>query len=441
MQSPNPPNTRIQWHEGMLLAPQHFQQESARVDSLVGWQVLAASPFGWGVRKVRVDVGLLAGARLRILFAEGVFPDGTAFSYSAENSDHGALEIDLNPLSTRMANGPIDIFLTLPLSPRTQGTGPLRYRSITCAPVEDEVSAAMPADIPRLVPALQLQAGDPPSALYGTLRLATVYKDNEVVKLGDTLPALLDIPRDHSLWAQLTALTGQLRSKAAFVARQTSVPSSRTEDRLVYLEQRERLRNLVSALPRMEALMRTPVLHPYVMYLALADISAPLSLLRPGALPPVPPEYQHADPLTSLSVLLESVQISLDEVSQDYREVKFEYRHGAFELQLKEEWMVDGLVVGLRGQPERELVAWMAGAIVGSQSCYGVLRELRILGADRSFVESAPAFGVRASAGFTLFEVHNSAAYTLPREMLVISNAAESANSQRPQEMVLFVKG
>ena len=25
---------RIQWHEGMLLSPQHFQLESARVDAL-----------------------------------------------------------------------------------------------------------------------------------------------------------------------------------------------------------------------------------------------------------------------------------------------------------------------------------------------------------------------------------------------------------------------
>ena len=36
---------RIEWHEGMLLAPQHFQQVSARMDALVAWHTLAVSPF------------------------------------------------------------------------------------------------------------------------------------------------------------------------------------------------------------------------------------------------------------------------------------------------------------------------------------------------------------------------------------------------------------
>ena len=28
---------RIQWHEGMLLSPQHFQTESSRVDQLIAF--------------------------------------------------------------------------------------------------------------------------------------------------------------------------------------------------------------------------------------------------------------------------------------------------------------------------------------------------------------------------------------------------------------------
>ena len=51
---------RIQWHEGMLLAPQHFQQSQARTDSLAGWHALAAAPLAWGVRHLEVDTSLLA---------------------------------------------------------------------------------------------------------------------------------------------------------------------------------------------------------------------------------------------------------------------------------------------------------------------------------------------------------------------------------------------
>ena len=35
----------IQWHEGMLLAPQHFQQLAWRQETLLHYATLAASPF------------------------------------------------------------------------------------------------------------------------------------------------------------------------------------------------------------------------------------------------------------------------------------------------------------------------------------------------------------------------------------------------------------
>ena len=52
---------RIQWHEGMLLSPQHFQQLQARLDAQSAWQLLAAQPLAWGVRRLEIDHGALAG--------------------------------------------------------------------------------------------------------------------------------------------------------------------------------------------------------------------------------------------------------------------------------------------------------------------------------------------------------------------------------------------
>ena len=108
---------------------------------------------------------------------------------------------------------------------------------------------------------------------------------------------------------------------------------------------------------------------------------------------------------------------------------------------LKTDWIDTRLVVGLRGQPEKDLVAWMNGAVIGSQSAYASLRERRVLGAVRESIEVAPDLGVRTSSGYTLFAIQSQAVLTLPNEALIISNSAESASAQRPQEMILFVKG
>ncbi|MFI5447674.1 type VI secretion system baseplate subunit TssK [Polaromonas sp. UC242_47] len=437
-----PVEERIQWHEGMLLSPQHFQQTSSRLDSLVAWHTLLAAPFAWGVRRLKIDTGLLPAGIVRVLQLEAIMPDGTSVSYVSDNALHGTLELSLAPFAEELGHGPLNVYLILPVTKSMRDKGsPARFRSVASSPVDDEVSEAMPADVPRLLPNLSLVAGPVPSGLYTSLRLGTVYKDNELIKMGDALPPLLEMPKEGALWDRVSAFVGQLRGKAAFVAKQTAVPSSKTEDRLAYLEQRERLRNLMTGLPQIEAVLRTPSLHPYALYLALCALLGPLSMLKPGALPPVPPAYDHADPLLVLNPVLDALQDSLLEISQEYREHKFEYRHGAFEISLLPEWVDKQLVVGLRGQPEKDLIAWMNGAIVGSQSAYASLRERRVLGAVRSPIEVAQELGVRASSGYTLFSIQTSAALTLANEPLIVSNSTESASAQRPQEMVLFVKG
>lgn len=433
---------RIQWHEGMLLSPQHFQQTSARLDSLVAWHTLLASPFSWGVRRLKIDKGLLPAGIIRVLHLDAIMADGTAVSFDSDNATHGVLELNLAPFLQEMSEGDLNFFLVLPIERSMRDKSiPTRFRSLISTPVDDEVSDAVPADIPKLLPNLEIVAGQLPSGLYTHLRLGTVSKDNEVIKLGATLPPLIEIPRDCDLWEKVTAFVEQLRGKAAFVAKQTAVPSSKIDDRLAYLEQRERLRNLVTCLPLVEAVLRTPSLHPYALYLALCGLLGPLSLLRHGALPPLPPEYDHANPEAVLEPILIILQESLQEVSQEYREYKFEYLHGAFEILLKASWLDKQLVIGLRGQPEKDLIAWMGGAIVGSKSVYASLRERRVLGASRVPIEVAPELGLRASSGYTLFAIQASEVLTVAGEFLIISNSTESAAAQRPQEMVFFVKG
>jgi type VI secretion system protein ImpJ len=433
---------RIEWFEGMLLSPQHFQLMTSRVDSLVAWQTLAAAPFSWGVRRLVFDSGLLPTGMVRVLALDAIMPDGTAVSYTAESSQGGRLELSLEAFSEQLANGPLDFYLTLPVATTMRrDTQVKRFRSAAGSPIEDEVSDAPPTDISRLVPNLALAAGELPSAMYVHLRLGSVYKDNEVVRLGERLPPLLEVGRDNPLWTGVASLLGQLRGKAAFVARQTAIPSSKLDDRLTQLELKDRLRSLLSGLPLAEAVLRTPHLHPLTLYLSLASLIGSLSMLKPGGLPPVPPDYDHADPLAVFTPLLRALRDEISEVSEDYREHKFEFRQGAFEIALQPDWIGERLVVGLRGQSERDLLAWMEGAVVGSRSVHASLRRRRVLGAVRRVVEHAQELGVRSGSGYLLFEIQADPSLVLASESLIIGNPNEGANAQRPPEMLLFVKG
>lgn len=433
---------RIEWFEGMVLAPQHFQQMSSRVDTLVAWQTLAAAPFSWGVRRLVFDQGLLPAGLLRVLELDAILPDGTVVTYHAQDEGAARLEMSIEPFAQQLSNGPLDFYLVLPVASAARRASQVRrYRSSAGAPVEDQVSDAPAADIPRLLPNLSLTAGEVPPATHVWVRLGSLYKDNEVVRLGEHQPPLLEVAPDNPLWTSVASLLGQLRGKAAFVARQTANPSSKVDDRLTQLELKDRLRSLLSALPLAEAVLRTPHLHPLPLYHALAALNGSLAMLKPGGLPPVPPDYDHADPLAVFTPLLRSLRESMSEVNEAYREHKFEFRHGAFDIALNPDWIGERLVVGLRGQSDRDLLAWMDGAVIGSQSVYASLRSRRVLGAARRSIDYAEDLGLRSGSGYLLFEVQAEHALVLGSELLVIGNPNEGASAQRPQEMLLFVKG
>ncbi len=425
----------------MLLSPQHFQQESARVDALLAWHGLIANPYGWGVRTLEIDQGLLATGLLRVTALDVVMPDGTAVVLSGSHLA-GGLEFDLLPFSESLEQGPMAVYLTMGRNRSMRDPGqPSRFKATNTLPVEDEVSEALPVDVPRMSANLALMAGDVPPSVLLHLQILTVQKDNEVFKLGAYMPALLEVSPGSPLKSRAQMLAAQMRSKAAFLAKQTAVPSSRIEDRLQMLEQRERLAHLSAMLPLLEAVLRSPVITPYALFLALCAQLGGLSMLRPGAVPFMPPPWDHADPWGVFEPLLQSVEDSVGEVSQDWRTRVFAFKEGVFSLDMDPQWLGKTLVIGLRGPSERELVSWMASAVIGSETVWTSLSDRRVLGAARQRIEEAPELGVRSSVGYTLFSIDVSSETIVAAQALVISNANESRSATRPQELVLFTKG
>ncbi|HEV7518390.1 MAG TPA: type VI secretion system baseplate subunit TssK, partial [Thermoanaerobaculia bacterium] len=73
----------IQWHEGMLLAPQHFQQMALRQEDLLGYHAAALSPYHWGVRQMEHDASLLVAGTFRLTALEAVLPDGLVVAWQS----------------------------------------------------------------------------------------------------------------------------------------------------------------------------------------------------------------------------------------------------------------------------------------------------------------------------------------------------------------------
>ena len=73
-------NRRVVWSEGMLLAPQHFQQWDRYVHHLLRERFRTVRAFDWGFTQLEVDQEALRTGRIALSSAKGVLPDGTSFS-------------------------------------------------------------------------------------------------------------------------------------------------------------------------------------------------------------------------------------------------------------------------------------------------------------------------------------------------------------------------
>lgn len=422
----------IQWHEGLLLAPQHFQQLAQRSEQLLAYHVLAGLPFCWGVRDLDVDEDMLGAGTLRISRLEAIMPDGQVVSHAPGAGGEAPLELDLEPFAERLEAGELKVFLAVAI-------GPDRFESVVGELVIDEHAESEPIEIPRLRPRLQLLAGDAPSSRYVSFPLATIKRENGVYRLGEYVPPMLGLTREMPIWQSCNALAARMREKSVFLAKQTAMPSSGVEDRLQFLEIRDRLRSVVELLPYYEAVLGTDGIHPYPLYVALSSLFGPLSLLRTGSVPPAPVPYRHADLRSSFDVLLTQVGSMLEAVSQTYREIKFTLENGNFSLTIPPEWLGERLVIGVRGHAEREIIAWMDGALIGSDTVLGGLREKRILGAARARIERAEEMGLAGVAGMMLYTIKGDKAFVVPGRPLVITNRTETDAGQRPAEIILYV--
>jgi type VI secretion system protein ImpJ len=422
----------VQWHEGLLLAPQHFQLLARRQEDALAYHVLAGMPYCWGVRSLEIDVDLLGAGTLRVSELEAIMPDGMVVSHSQDSPGTVQLELKLDAYAGRFEQGEVMAYLVV-------AKGGDRFQSIAGELVADEHSGAEPIDVPRMRPNLQLLAGDPPPARFVSFPLAQTTRENGVYKLTNYVPPLVQMSKASALWRRCSALAGRLREKAVFLAKQASAPSSSTEDRLRFLELRDRLRSIVTLLPHFEAVLNTEAIHPYPLYLALCDLCGPLSLLRPGAVPPAPVQYRHTDIHATMETLLVQLDGMLEAVSQTFREVKFRYDKGVFAHELDTAWLGGRLVVGARGRSERDATAWMEAAIIGSNAVLEALREKRILGAQRTRIDRADEFGIASDSGTTLFTILVDPNLVLAGQDLIVFNPTESAAAQRPSELILYV--
>jgi type VI secretion system protein ImpJ len=430
----------IQWHEGMLLTPQHFQQNAARFELLLQYTSLLASPFCWGVRSLMLDGKALPSGMIRVERLEALLPDGTLIDYDSESRKE--LSINLAARADEARLSPIAIYAVLPDRESNQSQGSLeRYESWEGGTVIDENTGDGELRIPRVRPRIALMAGAVPPAKYVSLPIAQVSLRDESFVLTDYVAPCQFVTARSPLGTSVSAVLRRVREKAMYLAEKLRGPSAAVT-RPIWRDTQDQVRALVACLPYCEAMLASGAATPFSLYMGLCALAGSLATLGASVIPPVFPPYNHRDLLASFSIVISFCERMIDEgIPESYSVFPFELKDRMFHLLFSGDWATKRLVVGMRvavGATERDTIGWGEESLIGSASVMPSLREKRILGAGRTYLDRdedlAPGRGV------VLFSLRCDAEFIRSGEILQIFNANEKNYARRPSEIVLFIK-
>lgn len=434
----------VQWHEGMMLAPQHFQQQALRHERALQYHLMIGIPYHWGVVRLQIDRVALVSGMLRILNIEAVMPDGTIVSQPEYGAD---LDLDLTPLAGAAADAAVTIHLAMPAAKPSGLAAPgdlPRHRSVEGVAVSDEATGEGEIRIPRLRPRLSLLytigPTQKPPQKYTTLPIAELVFQSDAFVLTDYIVPSLSVTEDGTLGRLCSDLARRVREKALFLMEQLG-----SQDGAATLSMRDtqaEVRGLVAGLPPLEALLSSGTAHPFAVYMALCGMVGNMAASGVTTLPPVLSRYDHDNVRPIFAEIRTYITRSLDRVREQVVTISFQFENDKFSLVMQPAWLERPLVVAVRASvsmTEADVVSWIRTSLVASRSKVETLWEMRVMGAARRILDNPSALGIARGRGVVLIEIESDGAFIRPGEPLDIWNTNGRAGQRRPLEILLYL--
>lgn len=432
----------IQWHEGMLLEPHHFQQMGQQNDLLALHYLTLACPYFWGVRKLTVDQAALVSGTFRITELDATFPDGSILVVNPDDPTHP--EFDLKPLKETLSTASIPIHLAV-MGYRTDAANVdsqfPRYDSIPGTPVVDENTGQFPVVIPRISLKLYIVVDKDVPSRYESFPIGEVFFKDEAYQLSDFIPPHTIILKNSPIYVESHAIIKSFRDKIAFLADQLQSPLASATSPL-FATYQSYFNLLASQVTGLEALLATQYVHPFMIYKELATIAGHMCGLKSGQIPPVLNPYDHNNLKDTFTPLWDFITRMLELIKTISVNIAFDQNGKIFSLDLNPEWAQENvLILGIRygdAMTSKDVMDWLSGAVIASESLVESVRDKRILGANRESVEQVPELGLLVNKGVVFVQVSNNPAFIIPGQNLKIFNIADT-DKVRPQEIVLYV--
>ncbi len=425
----------VQWHEGMLISPQHFQLTTGYFQQAIGYVSASIFPFGYGLFDLKIDTSCLASGLIRVLKAKGFFPDGLFFDFDAVRDD--PLELNLGDYFS-INSSATKIFLAVPS--RRSGENMLegdlaRYMSSEITDVKDENTGKEPISVPILKPNLKLFQEFQVDARYQRFPIFEVEKSTEGGVVGtEFLYPLLALDEHSKIVEMCSTLVRIIRDKISYFAdRKGNFARNQTEESL------SNLRLLIQAVIPLETVLKINGLHPFELFKALSQTAAFVMSVNPAQLIPKLPVYDHENLYNCFNQLCEYVHGIVSHLKQKYDVILFEKIQDEFRLMMHPDWLEkDEIAIGIRkpfSATENDIINWIGGVQIASESMMPLIKDRRVLGAERRILERGEY--ITQPNGVTIISVKTQTTYIKANEHLCLTS---SNFDVIPEEIIFYAE-
>lgn len=413
----------LQWSEGMLLTPQHFQQSDIYWHHQLCHRTASLQPYYWGVIDFAISPNELQAGRVKIERLHAVFPDGLAIQLP-DTSDVASFNLG-DPLLKWSEQRLLKLYLCVPIRTKAAASGNSDIRRFDSLPVEatrDENTGEGDAMVGRLAPRLELLPEDKRSGKYISFPLLEIRQEaGKRYVLTDFHPPLLRLSASNfldkrSLQEDLAKLAQNLREKAKELIgdRRGDDDEAQTYANPDAKYQLYSARMLTSALPAFEILVSSGIAHPFDLYQALAHLVGQTAAIGADPMPPLLPAYNHDDPMPGFREAIDFIEERLARLQVDTETLYFQKlgAESAFTCLLPEDLLADKLHIELKpaaGQSSQSLADWLGKARIASEELMPTLAERRLPGAQPKAVDPTQIRGVQIRPDAQVFEIANEA--------------------------------
>jgi type VI secretion system protein ImpJ len=299
---------RVVWSEGMMLQPQHFQQQSRFHESQLQKSVGLCRPHLWGIYSIEIDKSHLKNGKLCLSAAQGILPDGSCFDFPSIDNLPPAIDIDESHL-----NSTIYLSVTIKRHGITEtyrdNATQSRYGIVEHEARDVSGSSTMQQSLEVAGLSFSLRTDKDDNNEFSCIAIAViedVSTAGDITLKKDFISPYLNIKSNIHVSGFLSELVKLTQNRISALAARVSVAGKATTTEVTDFLM---LQSLNGHYPSLVNLESQEQLHPYDLYEKFIGLIGDMStFIKHDKLVPALPVYQHNKLTEIFSVLIDELR-------------------------------------------------------------------------------------------------------------------------------------